>query len=102
MSKENKLAYLPNENYPSEEIKNITEYKRNLKCKEFIDHYFNEDKPELFISNEEIKTLFEKIEIQNHHIETENGKTITFEDLIRIKDLGLKCVLFIVEDKKNL
>ena len=43
-----------------------------------------------------------KIEIQNHHIETENGKTITFEDLIRIKDLGLKCVLFIVEDKKNL
>jgi uncharacterized membrane protein len=98
LSKENKLASLPDEFYPSKDLNDLTEFKRNLKCKQFIDYYFGESKPELFISNEEIKELFEKVESQNCHFETENGKTITFEDLIRIKDLGLKCVLFIIRN----
>lgn len=101
--KRNNLALLPDEFYPTEtnhlNIISLSEHKRSNDCRQFADYYFGEDKPELKISMEEIEALFEKMEKENHHFETEDGELITLEKLLEIKDTNKKCVLFLVPNE---
>lgn len=104
--KRNNLVLLPDEFYPTEtshlNVISLNERMRSNNCRKFADYYFGEDKPLLFISNEELKVLFEKIEKENRHLENEDGDIITLEKLLEINNTSKKCVLFLVPNEPTI
>lgn len=104
--KENKLILLPDEFYPSQSSDSnlvcINEYKQSLNCRKFVDYYFGEDKPELKISLEDIKSIFEELDRENCHFETEDGEIVTLEKLLEFKLNNIKCVLFEVPNEPTI
>jgi len=104
--KRNSLALLPDEFYPTEisdsNIISLSEHKRINDCRKFADYYFGEDKPELKVSLDDIKSIFEELDKENSHLETEDGNIITLEELLEIKKTSKKCVLFLVPNEPTI
>jgi len=95
------LINLPDEYYPLEvgefNLTILSEVNRAKNCRKFADTWFN-DEPDFIISDDEIRELYRKIEINNHHLEKEDGTIVTCEQLLAMTPAE-NCLLFLVPNE---
>ncbi len=70
--------YLDKLNNDNNNVLFLKDYKIIQKLKEFAISFFNDSN---IFSDEELKIIFDTIESQNLHFETEDGKIITIEEM---------------------